>query len=420
MKEKENIYDRVLKTIEQAADLLGMTKNDYVAIENPERELKVSVPIRMDNGQIKVFEGYRVQHSTSRGPAKGGIRFHPDVDEDEVKSMAAWMTLKCALVDIPYGGAKGAVKVDPYTLSKTELERLTRRYTEMIRPLIGPQRDIPAPDVGTNAEIMAWIMDTYSMGRGQATPAVVTGKPLEIGGSAGRSEATGRGIKLATREIMNRLGRDLKGATVAVQGLGNVGGTTALLMEQAGCHVVGVSDVSGGLFKEGGLNIARIMEYLRGQSGRLLSGYNEEGARRIGNEELLSLDVDVLIPAAMQNQINSRNAHKIRAKVIVEGANGPTTDNADAILEERGIPVVPDILANAGGVVVSYFEWVQNLQSHAWTEETVNAELERMMVQAFASVWDDATENNLTLRMAGYKIAVNRLVQAKKIRGFFP
>lgn len=420
MSEKQETYDSVLATIERAANLLGLKKSDYIAMAFPERELKVSIPIQMDDGQIAVFEGYRVQHSTSRGPAKGGIRYHPDVDMDEVKALAAWMTLKCAVVNIPYGGAKGAVKVDPLKLSKKELERLTRRYTGMILPLIGPERDIPAPDVGTNAEIMGWIMDTYSMFKGYTVPGVVTGKPIDIGGSVGRSEATGRGVMLITRETLHRMGKPILGTSVAIQGMGAVGGTTAKLLEQEGCRIVAVSDVSGGLYRRSGLNISEIQSYLSEKPGNMLSGYTGEGVKHITNEGLLTMDVDILIPAAIENQITLDIAPRVRAKIIIEAANGPITNEADAILEKRGITVVPDILVNAGGVVVSYFEWVQNIQSLTWDEEAVNQTLERIMIRAFNAVWEETTHSEIPLRMSAYKIALDRIVRAKQTRGVFP
>ncbi|MDD3931097.1 MAG: Glu/Leu/Phe/Val dehydrogenase [Clostridiaceae bacterium] len=420
MNKKQDTFENVLNSIERAATLLGLEKSDYVALEYPERELKVSIPIQMDDGRLAVFEGYRVQHSTSRGPAKGGIRFHPEVDIDEVKALAAWMTLKCAVVNIPYGGAKGAVKVDPLTLSKKELERLTRRYTGMILPLIGPEKDIPAPDVGTNAEIMGWIMDTYSMFKGYTVPGVVTGKPIDIGGSVGRSEATGRGVMLITRETLHRMGKPILGTSVAIQGMGSVGGTTAQLLEQEGCRVVAVSDVSGGVYKRSGLNIAEIRSYLNDKPGNLLSGYSADGIKHITNEGLLTMDVDILIPAALENQITLDIAPRIRARVIIEAANGPTTHEADTILEKQNITVVPDILVNAGGVVVSYFEWVQNIQSLTWDEEAVNQTLERIMVRAFNAVWEEAVRSNIPLRMSAYKIALDRIVRAKHTRGVFP
>jgi len=415
-----NPYDNMLEVLEKAAGFLGLEESEYICVKHPERELKVSVPVEMDDGSIRVFEGYRVQHSSSRGPCKGGIRYHQDVNIDEVKALAAWMTFKCAVVNIPYGGGKGAVKVNPSLLSKAELKRLTRRYIAMILPLIGPEKDIPAPDVGTNAEIMGWIMDTYSMMKGYAVPGIVTGKPIDIGGSLGRNEATGRGVMLMTREILHRMGTPVLGTKVAVQGMGNVGGTTAKLLYEAGCKIVAVSDVSGGLYKESGLNIPAITDYFKNNKGKLLKDYEEEGAKRISNRDVLTCDTFVLVPAAMENQITEDVAQDVKARVIVEGANGPTTVEADSILNSKGIIVVPDILANSGGVVVSYFEWVQNIQSLTWDESEVNRALEKIMIQAFNEVWDKAEENKTTIRMGAYIVALNRVVKAKKIRGVFP
>jgi glutamate dehydrogenase (NAD(P)+) len=418
MEKHYNPYDNMLEVLDRAAGMLGLNESDYIVLKYPERELKVSIPVEMDDGSIRVFEGYRVQHSTSRGPCKGGIRYHQKVDIDEVKALAAWMSFKCAVVNIPYGGAKGAVKVDPSELSKNELKRLTRRYTAMILPLIGPERDIPAPDVNTNAEIMGWIMDTYSMFKGYTVPGVVTGKPVEIGGSLGRREATGRGVMLTTREILHRNGMPMLGTHVAVQGMGNVGGTAAKLLHNEGCHVVAVSDVTCGIYKRTGLDIPGVLKFL--DSGNKLEDYHVPDVLHITNDELLMLDVDVLIPAALENQITEAIAEQVKARYIVEGANGPTTVEADRILEGKGVKVVPDILANAGGVVVSYFEWVQNIQSLTWDEEEVNRTLEKVMIRAFNEVWSKCVENNTTLRMGAYIVAIDRIVQAKKIRGVFP
>lgn len=420
MTKKYNPYENMLETLEKAAGMLGLVERDYTVIKYPERELKVSIPVEMDDGTIKVFEGYRVQHSSSRGPCKGGIRYHQDVDIDEVKALAAWMSFKCAVVNIPYGGGKGAVKVNPKELSKTELKNLTRRYTAMILPLIGPERDIPAPDVGTNAEIMGWIMDTYSMFKGYTVPGVVTGKPVDIGGSLGRREATGRGVIFITREILHRLGKPVIGTRVAIQGMGNVGGTTAKLLHNEGCKIVAVSDVSGGIYCKSGLNIDEIIEFLSLNNGKLLIDYNAQGVSHITNEEVLSSESDVLIPAALENQIDEKIALRVKAKIIVEGANGPTTTEADKILERNGIKIVPDILANAGGVVVSYFEWVQNIQSLMWDEEEVNRTLEKIMIRAFNEVWDKAREKDASMRMGAYMVAIDRIVKAKKMRGVFP
>jgi len=414
-----NPYDNVISTIKKAADLLCLKENDYITTLYPERELKVSFPVKMDDGSVRIFEGFRVQHSSSRGPCKGGIRYHQDADIDEVKALAAWMTFKCAVVGLPFGGAKGAIKVDPAKLSRGELERLTRRYTAMILPIIGPEKDIPAPDVNTNADVMGWIMDSFSMLKGYAVPGVVTGKPLDIGGSLGRAEATGRGVTITTNEVLKKMGMRLDQATVAVQGMGNVGSTSAKLLRQAGAKVVAVSDVSGGLYQPEGLDLDSVFKYLSNR-GNLLKDYQADGVSHISNEELLTCDVDVMVPAALENQITENIAAQIRAKMIVEGANGPTTVAADEILEKRGVIVVPDILANAGGVVVSYFEWVQNIQSLLWDEQEVNRTLNRIMIAAIDEVYDLHLEKQVTLRTAAYAVALRKLVRAKNIRGIFP
>ncbi len=414
-----NPYENLTKIIDRVANILGYEPSEYEMLKYPERELKVSIPVEMDDGKVRIFEGYRVQHSTTRGPAKGGIRYHQDVNQDEVKALAGWMTFKCAVANIPYGGGKGGIVVDPTTLSTRELRRLTRRFTTMIAPIIGSDQDVPAPDVGTTPEVMGWIMDTYSMLKGRCIHSVVTGKPVEIGGSLGRKEATGRGVVLNAKAILEKMGIQPKGATVAVQGQGNVGGVAAELMHQAGFKVVAVSDVSGGIYNPYGLDIPAIRKHLA-VKGATLATYEDERAERIGNEELLELPVTVLVPAALENQINQDNADKIQAKVIVEGANGPVTNEADEILEQKNIMVVPDILANAGGVVVSYFEWVQNIQSVRWSEEEVNEKLGEVMAQAFKDVWAMAKEKKVTLRTAAYIIAVKRVVEAKKLRGMWP
>jgi len=415
-----NPYDNMLSVLEKAAGMLGLEHNDYEALKYPERELKVSIPVRMDDGSVRIFDGYRVQHSSSRGPCKGGIRFHQDVNLDEVKALAAWMSLKCAVANIPYGGAKGAVKVDPSTISHAELERLTRRFTTMILPLIGPEKDIPAPDVGSNAEMMGWIMDTYSMFHGHSIPGVVTGKPIEIGGSLGRAEATGRGVMIAAREVMKRLGKELKGLRVAVQGMGNVGGTAAKLLYKEGCKIIAVSDVSGGLMCEDGLDMDMVFAHT--SQRKLLSALDIEGTnmKRISGSDVLIQDVELLVPAALENQLTADNAADVKASVIVEGANGPTTVEADEIFTKMGKVVVPDILANSGGVIVSYFEWVQNTQSITWDENDVNEALEKKMVSAFKEVADKAAEHQSTLRLGANMVALERLVKAKKIRGIFP
>jgi glutamate dehydrogenase (NAD(P)+) len=413
-----NPYQQMLSILDLAAEKLGLSINDYVSLRYPERELKVAVPVEMDDGSLNVYTGYRIQHSSSRGPCKGGIRFHPNVDMDEVKALAAWMTWKCAVVNIPYGGAKGGIEVDPAKLSTRELSRLTRRYTAAILPILGPEQDIPAPDVNTDARIMGWIMDTYSIFKGYAVPGVVTGKPIEIGGSLGRKEATGRGVALITDEIAFRTGIPMQKAKIAVQGFGNVGGTAAKVFYEKGYNVVAVSDVSGGVYNEKGLNIENIAKYV--QENNTLKGYEEKGSSEITNTELLMQDVDILVPAAMENQITKEIAANIRAKIIVEAANGPTTVEADEILAEKGVIVVPDILANAGGVVVSYFEWVQNLQAIFWDVHEINSMLKKIMIKSFEEVYQISKENNVTLRIAAYMLALDRVVKAKKIRGIFP
>lgn len=420
MSKQYNPYDNVLKVVKNAADILGFSESDIEAIKYPERELQVSIPVRMDDGSTHVFQGYRIQHSTSRGPAKGGIRFHPAVNADEVRALAAWMTFKCAVVNIPYGGGKGGVVCDPNKLSENEIRAITRRFTAAIAPLIGPEQDIPAPDVGTNAKVMGWMMDTYSMLKGHCIHGVVTGKPIELGGALGRNEATGRGVMFTTKNMLGKRGIEMAGTTVAVQGMGNVGSITAKLLHKEGMNVVAVSDVSGGIYKAEGLDVPAILEFLSKDRKNLLKDYNEDGLTRISNSELLELDVKVLIPAALENQINESNADRIRAEIIIEAANGPITAEADQILEEKGITVVPDILANAGGVVVSYFEWVQNIQSVSWTEESVNEKLKEIMDPAFEAVWNIAHENNTTLRMGAYLIAVKRVVDAKQARAIWP
>lgn len=412
-----NPYDNVLLTIENASKLLGYSKDDYEVIKYPERELKVSVPVRMDDGSLQVFQGFRIQHSTVRGPAKGGIRYHYAVNEDEVKALAAWMTFKCAVVDIPYGGGKGGVICDPTKLSDGELQRITRGFTEKIANFVGPNIDIPAPDVGTTPQIMGWIVDTYSKMKGQNTPGVVTGKPVELGGSLGRGEATGRGVMLATLNVLKAKNIEAAGSTACVQGMGNVGSISAKLLHQAGIKILAVSDVSGGIYNPNGLDIPGILEFLQAKRGNLLKDYNADGLQRISNQELLEIECTVLVPAALENQINKDNADKIKARVIVEGANGPTTIEADEILNQKGITLVPDILANSGGVVVSYFEWVQNLQNFYWTEEDVNAKLKQIADRAFDSVWTMSVDKKVSLRTAAYMIAIKRVVDAIKLRG---
>ncbi|HHW14488.1 MAG TPA: Glu/Leu/Phe/Val dehydrogenase [Firmicutes bacterium] len=414
-----NPYDIVLEQLDDAVHHLGLEESVHAVLRSPERCLIVSVPVIMDDGRVEVFEGYRVQHSSARGPCKGGIRYHPAVNLDEVKALAAWMTWKCAVVGIPYGGAKGGIRCDPRHMSRNEIIRLTRRYTVGILPLLGPEKDIPAPDVNTNADTMGWIMDTFSMFKGYAVPGVVTGKPVHIGGSLGRREATGRGVMYVTNELLKRLGRRPEETTVAVQGFGNVGSVAAIQLAKEGYRVVAVSDSSGGVYCAHGVNLAALTEHARANGDGYLCNCATEG-EKITNAELLALDVDVLIPAALEAQIRGDNAHTIRAKYIVEGANGPTTPEADRILRDRGVTIVPDILANAGGVVVSYFEWVQDLQALFWDEDQVNSQLERIMRRAFAEVWEFAESRQLPLRDAAYMLAVHRVADAIRARGIFP
>ncbi|MDR1400379.1 MAG: Glu/Leu/Phe/Val dehydrogenase [Treponema sp.] len=419
MIDKYNPYENMLQVLELAAQKLGLERNDYETLKYPERELKVAIPVKMDNGDIRFFEGYRVQHSSSRGPCKGGIRYHEEVDIDEVKALAAWMTFKCAVVNLPYGGAKGAVKVDPAKLSKGELERVTRRFTASILPIIGPEKDILAPDVNTNAEIMGWIMDTYSMLYGYTVPGVVTGKSIEIGGSVGRVEATGRGVSIVTIEILKYLGMPKEDVRIAIQGMGNVGSVTAKLFYELGYKVVGVADVSGAYYNPAGLDIPAIHAY-QAASGNSLEGYTADGVKKISNTELLTCDCNVLIPCALQNQITGEIARAVKAKLIVEGANGPTTVEADEILNEKGVVILPDILANAGGVVVSYLEWVQNIQELTWEEEQINETLQKVMIRSFGQVLDIVKEHHVPFRIAAYMLAISKLAKAKNIRGVFP
>lgn len=421
MSEKYNPYQNMLEVLDEAAKRLGLAYDDYVTLRSAERELIVSVPVIMDDGHTEVFQGYRVQHNSSRGPCKGGIRFHPQADLNEVKALAAWMTWKCAIANIPFGGAKGGIQVDPWKLSKDERRKMTRRYTSMILPILGPEKDIPAPDVNTNAEVMAWIMDTFSMFKGYTVPAVVTGKPLEIGGSLGRSEATGRGALYILLNLLEKKGwaGDVGKMKIAVQGFGNVGSSGAKLMYEEGFKIVAISDINCALYNENGIRIDDAIAYANAHD-RSLSGYTEMGLAVIGAEELLELDVDVLFMAAMENQIHAGNADRVQAKVILEGANGPVTREADAILAQKGILDVPDILTNCGGVVVSYFEWVQNLQSYMWDEAHINETLHKVMNKSFADVWAMKEKHDVTMRMAAYMVALDRVVKADKARGIFP
>lgn len=420
MAQKYDPYENVISTMEKAMKIGNIDDSMFEILKNPQRETKVYLPIEMDDGTIKVFEGYRVQHSNIRGPFKGGIRFHQNCDLNEVKALATWMSLKCAVADIPYGGAKGGIQVDPSTLSERELCRLTRRYTFAIAPIIGADTDIPAPDVNTNSQTMAWVLDTYSMLQGRPCPGVVTGKPVELGGSRGRNSATGRGVVISTKLLLAREGKKLDEITVAIQGMGNVGSNAARIFYHRKTKVLAVSDVSGGIYCESGLDIDEISDFLAEKKGRLLKDYEKEGVSHITNEELLTCKCDVLVPAAMENQINEDIAGKLNCSYIVEAANGPTTEAADAILEERGITLVPDIFANSGGVIVSYFEWVQNIQELTWDREQVNEMLEKLMTKSFKALVDTAEECHCTYRMAAYIVALKKLVYAEKIKGLFP
>lgn len=419
MPDKYNPYENMLAVLEEAGNNLGMSPNDYITLRSPERELIVSIPVVMDDGHTEVFQGYRVQHSSTRGPCKGGVRFHPDAELDEVKALAAWMTWKCAVVNIPYGGAKGAIRVDPARLSHNELARMTKRYVAQILPIIGPERDIPAPDVNTDSQVMAWMMDAFSMFKGYSVPAVVTGKPLDLGGSLGRVEATGRGAVITLLNYLDKVGIKTSGLSVAVQGFGNVGSIGAKLLQEQGCKIVAISDFGGTCYNPGGIDIEKAIEYAQ-KNGKSLAGYQEEGLKTISVKEFWALPVDVLFPAALENQINETNAKNIKATIILEGANGPTTVEADKILAEKGVVVIPDILANAGGVVVSYFEWVQNLEAFMWEEDYINTTLAKIMGKAFAEIWQVSKERQVPMRMAAYMVALDRVVKAKKLRGIFP
>ncbi len=414
----ENPFENAQRQFDIAADMLDLDAGLRTILRVPQRELRVNFPVRMDDGSVRIFTGYRVQHNITRGPAKGGLRYHPAVDLDEVRALAMWMTWKCALVNIPYGGAKGGVIVDPGKLSNAELERLTRRFATEISILIGPEKDIPAPDVGSNSQVMAWFMDTLSMHRGYTIPAVVTGKPIDVFGSLGRTDATGRGVSLVAREAACHLGLKLNQATVAVQGFGNVGSVAADMLAKMGARVIAVSDASGGYYCRGGLNVPAMMQYAR--THRSLKGYSQPGVEQISNAELLEMDCEILVPAALENQITRHNADRIQARIVVEGANGPTTPTADEILFDRGVFVIPDILANAGGVTVSYFEWVQGLQEFFWSEEEITQRLERILVRSFGSVLEIALNHHVSLRTAAYMIAVKRVADATTIRGIYP
>jgi glutamate dehydrogenase (NAD(P)+) len=410
-----SIFNAMLQEFDGAARLLGLDPGIWKILTHPKRQITVSCPVQMDNGEIEVFTGYRVQYNITLGPAKGGIRYHPDVTLDEVTALAAWMTWKCAVAHVPFGGGKGGVICDPTRMSRRELEALTRRYVAEIIDAIGPDKDVPAPDVNTNDQIMAWVMDTYSMHVGHTSTAVVTGKPVEMGGSLGRREATGRGVMIVTREAAKHLGFDISGATVAVQGFGNVGSVSADLLCKLGAKIVAVTDWKGGVYNPQGLDIGKMLDYAK--QHKTIEGF--PGGEPLDNEQLFALDVDVLVPAALENQITMENASMIKAKVVAEGANGPTTPEAHRLLHERGVFVIPDILANAGGVTTSYFEWVQDRHGYFWGEDEVNQRLEAKMVEAFHDVLNTSVRYKTDMRTAAYIVAINRVATVTRMRGMY-
>jgi len=405
-----------LSQVDRVVPYLGHLAKWSETLKRPKRALIVDVPIEMDDGSVQHFEGFRVQHNLSRGPGKGGVRYHPDVTLEEVMALSAWMTVKCAAVNLPYGGAKGGIRVDPKQLSLKELEKLTRRYTSEIGIIIGPQRDIPAPDVNTNGQIMAWMMDTYSMNTGATATGVVTGKPIHLGGSLGRVKATGRGVFVTGREAARRLGMKLDGARVAVQGFGNVGGSAAELFAQAGSKIVAAQDHTGTIVNKNGFDLAELVPYVKATGG--VGGF--KGGDTVDNESFWDVDSDILIPAALEGQISAARANRIKAKLVLEGANGPTVPEADDILASRGVLVVPDVICNAGGVTVSYFEWVQDFSSFFWTEDEINVRLDKIMVDALKKIWDTADRHKITLRTATFAVACERILIAREERGLYP
>ncbi|WBG93296.1 Glu/Leu/Phe/Val dehydrogenase (plasmid) [Pantoea piersonii] len=405
-----------LRQIDRVAPYLGELARWTDTLRHPKRALIVDIPLQMDDGTIRHFEGYRVQHNLSRGPGKGGIRYHPDVDLNEVMALSAWMTIKCAAVNLPYGGAKGGIRVDPFSLSEGELERLTRRYTSEIGIVIGPQKDIPAPDVGTNGKVMAWIMDTYSMNQGTTVTGVVTGKPVHLGGSLGREKATGRGVFITGREVAQRAGITIEGSRVAVQGFGNVGSEAARLFAEAGARVVAIQDHSATLYNERGIDLTALSDWQA--QHRKIAGFT--GAQEIDSEAFWNVQMDILIPAALEGQITLQRAKSLNCRLVLEGANGPTFPEADDMLAERGILVVPDVVCNAGGVTVSYFEWVQDMASFFWSEEEINQRMDKIMTEAMVSVWDKAKEKSCSLRTAAYIVACERILMARQDRGIYP
>ncbi len=412
---EENPFESMMQRFDRAAELLHLDASLYRVLRHPEKQITVHIPVMMDHGEVQVFTGYRVLYNTSRGPAKGGIRYDPNVTLDEVTALAAWMTWKCAVVDIPFGGAKGGVICDPFRMSTSELERMTRRYTASIIETLGPQQDVPAPDVNTNEQVMAWIVDTYSMHHRRTVNAVVTGKPLAIGGSAGRREATGRGVMIVVKEALRELGLPVAGTRVAVQGFGNVGSVAAKLLEHEGLTIVAISDKTGGIYNPHGIYIDEAVRWIG--EHRFLEGF--PGGEPITNDELLELDVDVLAPCALENVITRRNAPNIKARIIAEGANGPTTAFADGILDDRGIFVIPDILCNAGGVTVSYFEWVQNREGYYWSEAIVNERLTEIMQRSFTHVLQYSKTHGVNMRTAAYMLSIDRVAAVHRLRGIY-
>jgi len=409
-------WGNYLKQVDRVTPYLGHLSRWVETLKRPKRMLIVDVPIELDNGTIAHYEGYRVQHNLSRGPGKGGVRFHQDVTLSEVMALSAWMSVKTAAVNVPYGGAKGGIRVNPKTLSRSELERVTRRYTSEIGLIIGPSKDIPAPDVNTNEQIMAWMMDTYSMNTGETATGVVTGKPVDLGGSLGRREATGRGVFTVGLEAAHHIGLQIEGARIAVQGFGNVGGTAAKLFCEVGARLVAVQDHTGTIVHEGGMDAVALLAHVQETGG--VAGF--AGAEKLANEDFWGVPCEILIPAALESQITADNAGKIRAKLVIEGANGPTTPEADDIMHDNGVLVLPDVIANAGGVTVSYFEWVQDFSSFFWTEDEINARLVRIMKEAFAGVWNMAQLHKVSLRTATFIVACTRMLHAREMRGLYP
>lgn len=409
-------WSTYLQQIDRVAPYLGDLTRWIDTLRHPKRALIVDIPLQMDDGSIRHFEGFRVQHNLSRGPGKGGVRYHPDVDLNEVMALSAWMTIKCAAVNLPYGGAKGGIRVDPFQLSEGELERLTRRYTSEIGLIIGPQKDIPAPDVGTNARVMAWMMDTYSMNHGTTVTGVVTGKPIHLGGSLGREKATGRGVFITGREVARRSGIEIEGAKIAVQGYGNVGSEAARLFVAAGARVVVIQDHSATLFNPKGIDLSALSEWQT--SHKNIAGF--PGAEEVESEAFWTVEMDILIPAALEGQITRERAEKLSCKLVLEGANGPTYPDADDVLTSRGVTVVPDVVCNAGGVTVSYFEWVQDMASFFWSESEINDRMDKLMTEAMVHVWEKAKEKSCSLRTAAYIVACERILMARKDRGIYP